>query len=188
MWDIWISLRRRNRQGKTSAMAKLNKKRCAVIAGAMLIAAVLAADYAGVFAVVHGDGGASTGFLFKCVDKVTGSPVAGVQLGCFFEGKQIPRARRPKGAPAPASVGGFITYMRVGAEGSTKDGRIKGMLIYGYASTETLFFTLYDSAAESRKKSVEFVFSHPSYQKETRAYVVGHLRKDIVIELAPAKR
>ncbi len=27
-------------------MARLNKKRCAVIAGAMLIAAVLAADYA----------------------------------------------------------------------------------------------------------------------------------------------
>ena len=157
MWDIWISLRWRNRQGKTSAMARLNKKRCAVIAGAMLIAAVLAADYAGLFAVVHSDIVGVTGFSFKCVDKATGAPVAGVQLGCFFEGKQIPRARRPKGAPAPISVGGFITNMRVGAEGSTTDGKIKGIFLYGASTTCTLFFTLRDEGAESRKKSVEFV-------------------------------
>ncbi len=169
-------------------MAKMNKKRCAVIAGVMLIAAILAADYAGMFAVISSDGVAFTGFSFKCVDKVTGSPVAGVQLACFIEGKQIPRARRPEGAPAPIAVGGFITLMRVGAEGTTRDGTIKGEFKHGYASTETLFFTTHDAAAEARKKSVEFIFSQPSYHEESRTYIVGDLGEDTVVELAPIKR
>jgi len=169
-------------------MAKLNKKRCAVIVGAMLITAVLAADYAGMFVKVISSGPGCTGFSFKCLDKASGSPVAGVELGCFFEGKQIPRARRPKGAPAPASVGGFITYMRVGIDGSTMDGTINGEFLYDGSTRSTLFFTLRDEAAESRKKSVEFVFSHPSHHKETRTYVVGDLKGDIVIKLTPIKR
>ena len=169
-------------------MAKLNKKRCAVIAGVMLIAAVLAADYAGKFFVISSNIGGRTGFSFKCVDKATGSPVAGVKLACFFEGKQIPRSRNPEGAPVPIAVGGFTTLMRVGIEGSTADGRIKGTFQYNASTTSTVFFTLYDAAAEARKKSVKFVFSHPSYRKETRTYVVGRLGKDIVIEMAPVEQ
>ncbi len=173
-------------------MAKLNKKRCAVIVGAMLIAAVLAgvlaADYAGMFGKVISCGFGVTGFSFKCLDKETGSPVAGVQLACFWEGKQIRTAGSPKGAPTPAVAMPFSAYMHVGAEGSTNDGTIKGIFTHGGGRLETRFLTLHDEAAEARKKSVEFVFSHPSYQKETRTYVVGHLKGDIVIRLAPIKR
>ena len=170
-------------------MAKLNKKRCAVIVGAMLVAAVLAADYAGMFGKALSIGGGSTGFSFKCVDKVTGSPVAGVQLACFLEGKQIPTAPWPKGTSAPASVGGFIIIIHTGTEGSTRDGTIGGAFHYDASTTRTVFFILDDyGAGERRKKSVEFVFSHPSYRKETRTYVVGRLGKDIVIEMAPVEQ
>lgn len=170
-------------------MAKLNKKRWAVIAGAILIAAVLAADYAGLFVKVHSDIQGVTRFSFKCVDKVTGSPVADVQLACFLEGKQIPTAPWPKGTSAPASVGGFIIIMDTGTEGSTRDGTIGGAFQYDASTTRTLFFILDDyGAGERRKKSVEFVFSHPSYRKETRTYVVGDLKGDTVIKLAPVKR
>lgn len=78
--------------------------------------------------------------------------------------------------------------MRVGIEGSTKDGTIKGEFIHGGSTTSTLFFTPHDSAAEARKKSVEFLFSHPSYHEESRTYVVGDLKGDTVIKLAPIKR
>lgn len=169
-------------------MARLNKKRCAVIAGAMLIAAVLAADYAGLFFRVINCGFGVTGFSFKCLDKETGSPVAGVQLACVFEGEEIPSAPWAKGTPAPASVGGFLTHIHVGGEGSTNDGTIKGIFTHGGGSLETLFFTLRDGTAEARKKSIEFVFSQPSYHEERRTYVVGDLGEDTVVELAPIER
>lgn len=169
-------------------MAKLNKTRCAVIAGAMLIAAALAVDYAGVFVLYHSDIVGVTGFSFKCVDKVTGSPTAGVQLACFLEGKQIPTAPWPKGTSAPASVGGFIIIMHTGTEGSTRDGTIGGAFHYDGSTTRTVFFILDDyGAGEKRKKSVEFVFSHPSYRKESRTHVVGRLKGDIVIRLDPVE-
>ncbi len=163
--------------------------RCVAITGAILIVLIIVVEHDALFPVVVSDIGGTAEFSFKCLDKASGSPAAGVKLACFFEGKQIASAPWPEDAPPvpPGATPWFIAYMRVGAEGSTKDGRIGGVLIYPRSTRSILFFTIHDDGVETRKKPVKFVFSHPSYRKETRTYVIGDLGGDTVVELAPVE-
>ena len=143
----------------------MKKGKLIALIGSALIICFIIADYCELFVVLNVDGARSISFRFKFQDKKTKKPLTNISIKGFYKGRNILHAYHKETGP---------------------DNIIKGSIWFGWGCKRTFFFEKPSFYKSVKDRTIEFEFSHPSYQTETMTFTVEQLKKIQTIKLTPS--